>query len=160
MWFEKYFFRFVLHTFSIFISAGIALDGSLREEDVNLASSTLIGEGKSPSEALGIVISYSIRVKVNCGTLGGELVTDVPFKLMHPAPGKFPSHSRLLPVAEHLNQTISFLHSSGTIERERVNAMKKMKSIERHRYENSHYADDDDNIVFEDFARLRMNEPE
>lgn len=48
----------------------------------------------------------------------------------------------------------------GTVERERVNAMKKMKSIERHRYENSHYADDDDNIVFEDFARLRMNEPE
>lgn len=48
----------------------------------------------------------------------------------------------------------------GTVERERVNAMKKMKSIERHRYENSHYADDDDNIVFEDFAKLRMNEPE
>lgn len=113
---------------------GIALDGHLKDEDVNLASSTLIGDGKSPSDAMGIVISYSLRVKLNCGTLGGELVTDVPFKLMHPAPG--------------------------TIERERVNAMKKMKSIERHRYENSHYADDDDNIVFEDFARLRMNEPE
>lgn len=113
---------------------GIALDGHLKDEDVNLASSTMIGEGKSPSDAMGIVISYSLRVKLNCGTLGGELVTDVPFKLMHPAPG--------------------------TIERERVNAMKKMKSIERHRYENSHYADDDDNIVFEDFARLRMNEPE
>lgn len=53
-----------------------------------------------------------------------------------------------------------FLSQLGTVERERVNAMKKMKSIERHRYENSHYADDDDNIVFEDFARLRMNEPE
>lgn len=113
---------------------GIALDGHLKDEDVNLASSTMIGEGKCPSDAMGIVISYSLRVKLSCGTLGGELVTDVPFKLMHPAPG--------------------------TIERERVNAMKKMKSIERHRYENSHYADDDDNIVFEDFARLRMNEPE
>lgn len=113
---------------------GIALDGHLKDEDVNLASSTLVGEGKCPSDAMGIVISYSIRVKLNCGTLGGELQTDVPFKLMHPAPG--------------------------TVERERVNAMKKMKSIERHRYENSHYADDDDNIVFEDFARLRMNEPE
>ncbi len=113
---------------------GIALDGHLKDEDVNLASSTLVGEGKCPSDAMGIVISYSIRIKVNCGTLGGELTTDVSFKLMHPAPG--------------------------TVERERVNAMKKMKSIERHRYENSHYADDDDNIVFEDFARLRMNEPE
>lgn len=68
-------------------TSGIALDGHLKDEDVNLASSTLIGDGKSPSDAMGIVISYSIRIKVNCGTLGGELVTDVPFKLMHPAPG-------------------------------------------------------------------------
>lgn len=115
---------------------GIAHDGHLKDEDVNLASSTLVSEGKAPSEAMGIIISYSVRVKVNCGAcLGGELVTDVPFKLLHPAPG--------------------------TVERERVNAMKKMQSIDRHRYENSHYyADDDDNIVFEDFARLRMNEPE
>lgn len=113
---------------------GIALDGALKEDDVNLASSTLGSEGKTTAESMGIVISYSLRVKLNCGTLGGELQTDVPFKLMNPAPG--------------------------TVERERVNAMKKMKSIERHRYENTHYADDDDNIVFEDFARLRMNEPE
>lgn len=115
---------------------GIAHDGHLKDEDVNLASSTLVAEGKAPSEAMGIIISYSVRVKVNCGAcLGGELVTDVPFKLLHPAPG--------------------------TVERERFNAMKKMQSIDRHRYENSHYyADDDDNIVFEDFARLRMNEPE
>lgn len=115
---------------------GIAHDGHLKDEDVNLASSTMVPEGKAPAEAMGIIISYSLRVKVNCGAcLGGELVTDVPFKLLHPAPG--------------------------TVERERVNAMKKMQSIDRHRYENSHYyADDDDNIVFEDFARLRMNEPE
>lgn len=64
------------------------MDGHLRDEDVNLASSTLISEGKTSNDVMGIVISYSIRVKVNCGTLGGELVTDVPFKLMHPAPGK------------------------------------------------------------------------
>lgn len=39
--------------------------------------------------------------------------------------------------------------------------MKKSKSQERSRYENSCYADDDeDNIVFEDFARLRLNEPD
>lgn len=39
--------------------------------------------------------------------------------------------------------------------------LKKSKSVERSRYENSCYADDDeDNIVFEDFARLRLNEPD
>ncbi|KAK9503173.1 hypothetical protein O3M35_011798 [Rhynocoris fuscipes] len=111
---------------------GIALDGHLKDEDVNLASSTLVPEGKCPAEAMGIVISYSVRVKLNCGTLGGELVTDVPFKLLQPAPGSF--------------------------EKEKANALKKSKSIERSRYENSCYADDDDNIVFEDFARLRLNE--
>ncbi|XP_033229224.1 arrestin homolog [Belonocnema kinseyi] len=113
---------------------GIALDGHLKEDDVNLASSTMVAEGKSPGEAMGIVISYSVRVKLNCGTLGGELVTDVPFKLMHPAPG--------------------------SLEKEQA-CLKKTKSMDRSRYENSCYAnDDDDNIVFEDFARLRLNEPE
>ncbi|KAJ4441148.1 hypothetical protein ANN_10998 [Periplaneta americana] len=114
---------------------GIALDGYLKDDDVNLASSTLVAEGKSPADAIGIVISYSLRVKLNCGALGGELVTDVPFKLLHPAPG--------------------------TVEREKAQALKKSKSIERSRYENSRYvSDDEDNIVFEDFARLRLNEPE
>lgn len=80
---------------------GIALDGHLKDEDVNLASSTLLGDGKTSNDAMGIVISYSIRVKVNCGTLGGELVTDVPFKLMTPAPGNsnfivFDFHMRLI----------------------------------------------------------------
>ncbi|PBC28583.1 arrestin homolog [Apis cerana] len=113
---------------------GIALDGHLKDDDVNLASSTLVAEGKAPNDAMGIVISYSVRVKLNCGTLGGELVTDVPFKLMHPTPG----------IAEKEKTTL-----------------KKNKSIERTRYENSCYSnDDDDNIVFEDFARLRLNEPE
>lgn len=114
---------------------GVALDGYLKDDDVNLASSTLVPEGKCPAEAIGIVISYSVRVKLNCGTLGGELVTDVPFKLLHPAPG--------------------------SIDEEKARALKKMKSIERARYEYSCYGhDDDDNIVFEDFARMRLNEQE
>lgn len=115
---------------------GIALDGHLKDDDVNLASSTLVPDGKCPTEAIGIVVSYSVRVKLNCGTLGGELVSDVPMKLLHPAPG--------------------------SADKEKANALKKTKSIERARYENSCYIndDDDDNIVFEDFARLRLNEPE
>jgi len=112
---------------------GIALDGHLKDEDVNLASSTLVPEGKCPVEAIGIVISYSLRVKLNCGTLGGELGTDVPLKLLHPAPG--------------------------ALEKSKKEALKKMKSIERAKYEANCYTnDDDDNIVFEDFARLRLNE--
>lgn len=70
-----------------YFSLGIALDGHLKDDDVNLASSTLGAEGKTSAESMGIVISYSLRVKLNCGTLGGELQTDVPFKLLNPAPG-------------------------------------------------------------------------
>jgi len=62
--------------------------GHLKDEDVNLASSTMVQEGKSTGDACGIVISYSVRIKLNCGTLGGEMQTDVPFKLLQPAPGK------------------------------------------------------------------------
>lgn len=65
------------------------MDGHLKDEDVNLASSTLVQDGKSTGDACGIVISYSVRIKLNCGTLGGEIQTDVPFKLLQPAPGKW-----------------------------------------------------------------------
>lgn len=115
---------------------GIALDGSLKDEDVNLASSTMVAEGKAV-EAMGIVVSYSVRVELNCGTLGGSLATDVPLKLLNPAPG--------------------------TVDKQRVNALKKMESIEGHRAKDgARYGNDDENIVFEDFAhmRMRMNEPE
>ncbi|MPC12330.1 Arrestin [Portunus trituberculatus] len=59
----------------------------INDTDANLASSTLVAAGKNPNDALGIVVSYSLRVKLNCGALGGELVADLPFKLLHPAPG-------------------------------------------------------------------------
>ncbi|KAJ3647673.1 hypothetical protein Zmor_019537 [Zophobas morio] len=111
---------------------GVALDGRLRDDDANLASSTLVPDGKCPIDAIGIVISYSLRVKLNCGTLGGEIVTDVPFKLLHPGPGAY--------------------------DKEKPKTFKKMRSMEKGRYGNSYENDDDDNIVFEDFARFRLSQ--
>lgn len=96
---------------------GIALDGFLKDDEVNLASSTATAEN-SPS-ATGFVISYVARVKCNMGSMGGELVADVPFKLMHPAPGAGSKKGKE--------------HRSGGYGRD----------------------DEDENIVFEDFARLR-----
>ncbi|XP_042239332.1 arrestin homolog [Homarus americanus] len=66
---------------------GIALDGKMKDTDANLASSTVMRDGKCPNDALGIVVSYSTRIRLNCGALGGELVADLPFKLVHPVPG-------------------------------------------------------------------------
>jgi len=65
---------------------GVALDGKVKDSDSNLASSTLMSEGQNPNDALGIVISYSLRVALNCGAIGGELVADLPFKMVHPSP--------------------------------------------------------------------------
>ncbi|XP_076032049.1 arrestin homolog isoform X1 [Oratosquilla oratoria] len=91
---------------------GIALDGKLKDGDANLASSTVVASGKNSSDAGGVVVSYSCRVKLNCGALGGELVADLPCKIMHPNP------------------------CAGSM---RVQGQEGA----------------DDNIVFEDFARLR-----
>lgn len=65
---------------------GIALDGQIKDQDANLASSTLAAEGNQLNDALGIVVSYSLRVKLNCGAIAGDLIADVPFKLVHPDP--------------------------------------------------------------------------
>jgi len=64
---------------------GVALDGNVKDSDANLASSTLLSQGQNPNDALGIVISYSVQVTLNCGAIGGNLVADLPFKMLHPA---------------------------------------------------------------------------
>uniref|UniRef100_A0A672MED8 S-arrestin n=1 Tax=Sinocyclocheilus grahami TaxID=75366 RepID=A0A672MED8_SINGR len=59
---------------------GIALDGKLKHEDTNLASSSIIKEGVL-KEVLGILVSYRIVVKL---IVGGEVGVELPFQLMHP----------------------------------------------------------------------------
>lgn len=65
---------------------GIALDGQVKDQDANLASSTMVAAGKNPNDALGIIVSYSLHMKVGCGAIGGELNADLPFKLIHHEP--------------------------------------------------------------------------
>lgn len=66
---------------------GIALDGHLKREEENLASSTLLA---SPDvrDSFGIVVSYAVKVKLYLGALGGELSAELPFILMHPKPSQ------------------------------------------------------------------------
>ncbi|XP_034862727.1 S-arrestin isoform X3 [Mirounga angustirostris] len=76
---------------------GIALDGKIKYEDTNLASSTIIKEGIDRT-VLGILVSYQIKVKLTVSGFLGELTssevaTEVPFRLMHPQP-KDPGQSR------------------------------------------------------------------
>uniref|UniRef100_A0A8C7PLN5 S-arrestin n=1 Tax=Oncorhynchus mykiss TaxID=8022 RepID=A0A8C7PLN5_ONCMY len=61
---------------------GIALDGKLKHEDTNLASSSIVKEGVL-KEVLGILVSYRVMVKL---IIGGSVGVELPLTLMHPKP--------------------------------------------------------------------------
>lgn len=64
---------------------GIALDGQVKREDSNLASTTLLAAPEQ-RDAFGIIVSYAVKVKLFLGALGGELSAELPFVLMNPKP--------------------------------------------------------------------------
>ncbi|XP_062393495.1 arrestin 3a, retinal (X-arrestin) [Sardina pilchardus] len=71
---------------------GLALDGRLKDEDTNLASTTVLRPGME-KEVLGILVTYKIKVTLTAGgggLLGGLTSTDVtvelPVTLMNPKP--------------------------------------------------------------------------
>ncbi|KAK4296391.1 hypothetical protein Pmani_031107 [Petrolisthes manimaculis] len=85
------FSRSVLITPLPFRTFGVALEGHQQDQDACLASSTITSAYGNADDALGIIVSYSLRVKLNCGAIGGELTADLPFKLMHASPPSPPS---------------------------------------------------------------------
>jgi len=64
---------------------GIAIDGTLKNASANLASSTLLANPED-RDMFGMVISYSVKVKLYLGAMGGEVTAELPFVLMHPKP--------------------------------------------------------------------------
>uniref|UniRef100_A0A8C9XKX6 Arrestin beta 2 n=1 Tax=Sander lucioperca TaxID=283035 RepID=A0A8C9XKX6_SANLU len=117
---------------------GLALDGKLKHEDTNLASSTIVKDVTN-KEVLGILVSYRVKVKlvVSRGGLGGMLDRDVsvelPFILMHPKPVE-PPLSRPQSAVPEMDPPID----TNLIE-----------------FDTNSISQDDD-FVFEDFARLRL----
>ncbi|NXQ95904.1 ARRS protein, partial [Sagittarius serpentarius] len=67
----------------------IALDGKLKDEDTNLASSTIIKDGIDKT-VMGILVSYKVKVKLTVPGIfsspQSEVGTELPFRLMHPKP--------------------------------------------------------------------------
>uniref|UniRef100_A0A3Q2XHT7 Beta-arrestin-1 n=1 Tax=Hippocampus comes TaxID=109280 RepID=A0A3Q2XHT7_HIPCM len=78
---------------------GLALDGKLKHEDTNLASSTQLREG-ADKEMLGIVVSYKVKVKLLVSRGGvspavllpSDVSLELPFTLMHPKPCQESAH--------------------------------------------------------------------
>ncbi|XP_049448130.1 arrestin 3a, retinal (X-arrestin) [Epinephelus fuscoguttatus] len=71
---------------------GLALDGRLKDEDTNLASTTVLRPGLE-KEVMGILVSYKVKINLMVaggGLLGGLTASDVtvelPLLLMHPKP--------------------------------------------------------------------------
>ena len=61
----------------------MALEGKLKGDDTFLASSTLLAD-ETDKDIFGLVVSYSVRVKLLLGAIGGEVTAELPFVLMHP----------------------------------------------------------------------------
>ncbi|XP_040901603.1 S-arrestin-like isoform X1 [Toxotes jaculatrix] len=66
---------------------GLALDGRLKHEDTNLASSSIVKQ-EVLKEVQGILVSYKVVLRMMAsGTIGSsEVSLEVPFRLMHPKP--------------------------------------------------------------------------
>ncbi|XP_008543103.1 beta-arrestin-1 isoform X3 [Microplitis demolitor] len=93
----------------------------------------------SQRENLGVIVQYKVKVKLCLGALGGELVAELPFILMHPKP----EEETLPPVTDR---------QSPTCPSENGECANDTNLIQLD-------AEDDignDDIIFEDFARLRL----
>uniref|UniRef100_A0A0N5A9M2 Arrestin_C domain-containing protein n=1 Tax=Syphacia muris TaxID=451379 RepID=A0A0N5A9M2_9BILA len=108
---------------------GLALDGQLKHEDTNLASSTIFS-ANSTRENLGIVVQYKVKVRLIISGLGGELTAELPFTLTHPKPAE-------------------------KIEVIRVNDLKYLFCLGINLPVDAPNVLDDD-IIFEDFTRSRL----
>ncbi|GLG96374.1 Arrestin homolog [Gryllus bimaculatus] len=121
---------------------GLALDGQLKHEDTNLASSTLVAD-PSQRENLGIIVQYKVKVKLCLGALGGDLAAELPFILMHPKPEEEP------PLPPTARPSPSHAPSGGADD---VAVDTNLIQLDT----DGILPDQDDDIIFEDFARLRL----
>nr|VZH97043.1 unnamed protein product [Spirometra erinaceieuropaei] len=62
---------------------GLALDGDLKNEDTNLASSTMASP-KSSHEPMGIVVRYKVKIRLVLGFGLSDVCLELPFILTHP----------------------------------------------------------------------------
>ncbi|KAL3308351.1 Beta-arrestin-1 [Cichlidogyrus casuarinus] len=64
---------------------GLALDGDLKHEDTNLASSTIRPENTA-MEPVGITVSYKVKIRLYLGFTLSDVCLELPFILTHPNP--------------------------------------------------------------------------
>nr|NP_001247400.1 kurtz, isoform B [Drosophila melanogaster]NP_524988.1 kurtz, isoform A [Drosophila melanogaster]ACL88968.1 krz-PA [synthetic construct]AAF32365.1 kurtz arrestin [Drosophila melanogaster]AAF57212.1 kurtz, isoform A [Drosophila melanogaster]AAM50806.1 LD31082p [Drosophila melanogaster]AFH06717.1 kurtz, isoform B [Drosophila melanogaster] len=136
---------------------GLALDGQLKHEDTNLASSTLI-TNPAQRESLGIMVHYKVKVKllISSPLLNGDLVAELPFTLMHPKPEEeeHPLLGERSPRASLAGGGLPLVSMSDG-ETESATGGQDVPTTTNLIQLDDDEAQDDD-IIFEDFARLRL----
>lgn len=137
---------------------GLALDGQLKHEDTNLASSTLIPD-QTAKENLGIIVQYKVKVKLYLGPLAGELAAELPFTLMHPKPEPDPDNERKGTEKRGSSPNTAIeggKENSGHGGDVPVDTNLIQLDTEEQGTGAPTYADNDDDLIFEDFARFRL----
>uniref|UniRef100_A0A7E4V002 Arrestin_C domain-containing protein n=1 Tax=Panagrellus redivivus TaxID=6233 RepID=A0A7E4V002_PANRE len=126
---------------------GLALNGQLKHEDTNLASSTTLSATGCSKEVLGILVTYRVKIRLVTNALSGEIVAELPFTLTHPKPDDEESPREESKKAESVNEG----DSSESMRNNIVNLDDDEVAVESPDL-------NDDDIIFEDFARLRVQQ--
>ncbi|KAH8860416.1 Beta-arrestin-1 [Schistosoma japonicum] len=164
---------------------GLALDGKLKHEDTNLASSTIICN-PNHKENLGMTVQYRVKVRLVLGFVSSDVSVELPFTLTHPKPDPEVdvTSSKLVVVDDDIrnplsssvpNDTIKYQSQLRSIQQgssdQNVNISDDLIKLDDGINENTNnhtnkttYAitnsaggnDNDDDLIFEDFARLRL----
>lgn len=162
---------------------GLALDGQLKHEDTNLASSTLLTDSSQrEKEALGIVVQYKVRVKLSLGPLGGDILAELPVTLMHPKPEdevdnfdyyggggdkSLPLGINMANPSRHPYEALFSRHSAckcydksnseDSSSRDESNTQPFEEPHKSDKQQDLIQLDDANEIIFEDFGRLKLN---
>jgi len=135
---------------------GLALDGQLKHEDTNLASSTLVHD-PSQKENLGIIVQYKVKVKLYLGPLAGELAAELPFTLMHPKP-EYECEKKPSVSGGKSSSPVAPDNDGEVVDHNEIAVDTNLIQLDTDDLApaGGTYADNDDDIIFEDFARLRL----
>uniref|UniRef100_A0A1I8FXN5 Arrestin_C domain-containing protein n=2 Tax=Macrostomum lignano TaxID=282301 RepID=A0A1I8FXN5_9PLAT len=145
---------------------GLALDGQLKHEDTSLASSTIAASVSSSCretqqqgrESLGIVVSYRVKVRLVLGFGASDVSVELPFILTHPKPPDADSLAadETQPAA---STAIASAPTAGCNETATEPAAAAANAVDPdliHLDTAEHSNPPDDDLIFEDFARLRL----
>lgn len=129
---------------------GLALDGQLKYEDTNLASSTIMDDD-SQKENLGIIVQYKVKVRVIMA-YAGDVTLELPFTLSHPKPAEEtppPTPVQSAPSEEAAPVASGDVPAQAAVDHNLIDFDTDGPGKQ-----------EDDDLIFEDFARLRLKESE